>query len=274
MQNLAKDAGLDAELHLVRFNMANAAFNAESWDLAEKEYQALVQVKLPEFMVYRNLSYIYKQRNDMDALRTLWNQATDNFDGSTELGRSLALEEAVFYQEIGELEVLIEKLRDAINLDPTNASLYNVLGGIYTQKIVDHNNALSDETADQTKKLQDDVYTTMFADAEKLLLKAQELDAKEPTNFTQLGSLYLSEGLVAYNQNQRLTSSKSDLAKGKVLTEKYRASFAKAQVQFEKGLEVDDKNKAALEYLSKIHIWNGDLAKSMEYKNRLKELEG
>lgn len=273
-QNLAKDAALDTDLHLVRFNMANAAFNAENWEVAEKEYKELVRVKLPEFMVYRNLSYIYKERKDVDALRDLWNHATDNFDGSTELGKSLALEEAVFYQEIGELEVLIEKLRAAIGLDPTNASLYNVLGGIYTQKVVDHNNALSDEKADQTKKLQEDVYTTLFSDAEKLLLKAQELDAKEPTNFTQLGSLYLSEGLVAYNQNQRLSSSKSDLAKGKILTDKFRAAFAKAQVQFEKGLEVDDKNKAALEYLSKIHIWNGDLAKSMEYKNRLKEIEG
>lgn len=246
---LVNNAGLDPELNEVRFNMANAAFYAKSYDKAQKEYEYLVEAKMEELIIYRNLSDIYKRQNDLEAQKRLWTKGRENFPKNT----AIALDEAVFYQEIGEVDILVEKLENAIALDPKNASLYNVLGGIYTQRIVDHNNALSDEEVDQSKKMSPEEYTEAKSKAEAHLLKAQELDPKEPTNFTQLGSLYLSEGLVSYNANQNLSTK--ELSKGKALTEKYKAAFAKAKTQYEKGLEVEPNNEIAKEYLNKIGLW-------------------
>lgn len=270
-KNLTESAALE-DLNLVRFNMANAAFNAEEFKIAQKEYEKLVEEKLPELYVYRNLAYIYKKQENEDAQRKLYTKALESFDGSTEIGRAIAIDEAAFYQEIGELETLISKLENAISLDPTNASLYNVLGGIYAEKCVSHNNAIIDEDADQTKKLEDGLYKEYFDKSAELLRKAQELAPNEATNYTQVGRLYLSEGSVHYNQNQNLGTSKSDLAKSKVLSEKYKVEFGKAINELERGLAVEPENIETLELLALVNLWNGNYEKNIEYKNKIKEL--
>lgn len=246
---LVQMAKLDPDLNEVHFNMANAAYYAKSYEKAKKEYEYLVEAKMEELIIYRNLADIYKRKEDREAQERLWTKGRENFPKNT----AIALDEAVFYQEIGEVGILVEKLESAINLDPENASLYNVLGGIYTQRIVDHNNALSDTEIDQTKKLSATEYADVKAKAETHLRKAQELKPEEPTNYTQLGSLYLSEGLVSYNANANLSSK--ERTKGAELTAKYKEAFTNARGQYQKGLDMDPDNEIAKEYITKIGLW-------------------
>ncbi|MFY0673210.1 MAG: hypothetical protein JXQ87_07390 [Bacteroidia bacterium] len=261
-------------MELVRLYMGLAAYNANNYEVAKKEFKALADNNVAEIDVYRLLAYIYQTEENNDARRDLYTNALNHFALDSEIGKQLAVDEAAFYQEIGELETLMEKLNNAIEANPDNGSLYNVLGGIYAGKCVDHNNAISDEDeGNKDHVLTDDNYKTYFAETERLLKKAQELEPTEPSNYSQLGRLYLSEGLVSYNQNQRLGMSKSDLAKGKILEKNYKEAFAKAIGQFDNALEADSENMVTLELLAKTYAWNGDVAKSVEVKNKIKEIE-
>lgn len=261
-------------MDLVRLYMGYAAYNAKNYEVAKKEFKTLADKHVEEIDAYRLLAYIYKIEEDIDARRELYTNALNHFPLESEIGKALAVDEAAFYQEIGELETLMEKLNKAIEANPDNASLYNVLGGIYAEKCVNHNNAISDEDeGDKEKILPEEDYKTFFNETERLLTKAQELAPKEPSNYSQLGRLYLSEGLVAYNKNQRLGMSKSDLAKGKVLEQEYKAAFGKAIAQFDKALEVDPENIETLDLLAKTYVWNGEPMKSVETKKKIKEIE-
>jgi tetratricopeptide (TPR) repeat protein len=263
-----------ASMDLVRLYMGYAAYNAKNYEVAKKEFKTLADKHVEEIDAYRLLAYIYKLEEDNDARRELYTNALNHFPLESEIGKALAVDEAAFYQEIGELETLMEKLNKAIEANPDNASLYNVLGGIYAEKCVNHNNAVSDEDEGNKEDiLPAEDYKTFFGETERLLTKAQELAPAEPSNYSQLGRLYLSEGLVAYNQNQRLGMSKSDLAKGKILEKEYREAFAKAIAQFDKALKADPENVETLDLLAKTYAWNGDTMKSVEAKNKIKEIE-
>jgi Tfp pilus assembly protein PilF len=67
--------------------------------------------------------------------------------------------------------------------------------------------------------------------------------------------------------------SKSDIAKGKVLEQVYKAAFGKAIAQFDKALEVDPENIETLDLLAKTYVWNGEPMKSVETKKKIKEIE-
>lgn len=255
------------DMNTIKMNQANAAFYGEDYEKAKKTYNQLVVDKYEDFLVYRNLSKIYMSEKDTAAAKEIWAKGKANFPKN----KDLALDEAIFYQEIGETDVLMEKLDAAIELDPSNASLYNVQGGLLTQMVVDHNNAKSE--GNEEKMLNEEVAEKYSQKAEELLLKAQELKGDEVTNYTQLGSLYLSEGLVAYNKNQNLGISKSDLAKSEKLQKTYKEKFGQAQKQYEQALEIDPNNAISLDYLSKIHMWLGNTAKSIEYKKKLQALK-
>lgn len=263
-----------ASMDLVRLYMGYAAYNAKNYEIAKQEFKTLADKHVEEIDAYRLLAYIYKLEEDNDSRGELYENALSHFSLESEIGKALAVDEAAFYQEIGELETLMEKLNNAIEANPDNASLYNVLGGIYAEKCVNHNNAVSDEDeGNKEDVLITEDYKTFFGETERLLTKAQELAPSEPSNYSQLGRLYLSEGLVAYNKNQRLGMSKSDLAKGKILEQEYKTAFGKAIGQFDKALEADSENIETLDLLSKTYVWNGDIAKSIEVKNRIKEIE-
>lgn len=240
---------MDIELNFIDFYMARVAYYSDQNEKAKKHYKKLIDLNYDSPDIYRELAAIYQEEEDVEAERNLWASARANRPADN----AIAIDEAAFYQRIGETDVLFNKLEEAIKLNPETSSLYNVLGGIYTQKIVNHNNAVS--SADDKEALLDDATYAKYHDrAEELLKKAQELDASEVSNYTQLGSLYLSEGLVAYNENNNLPISESK--KSAALVKQFKAAFAKAKEQFEKALTVDPENKEAKEYLNKIKLWS------------------
>lgn len=243
---------MDEELKFIHFYMARVAYYSDQNDLAKAKYQELIDMKYESADIYRELANIYASEDNVQAQKDLWATARENLVGNNEI----AIDEAAFYQRIGETDVLFDKLEEAIRLNPDEPSLYNVLGGIYTQKIVSHNNEVHSEEPDEASQLSDEDYKKYFARAEELLGTAQEMAPSEPSNWTQLGSLYLSEGLVAYNSNNGLSFSAADQKKSKVYVEQFKASFAKAKVQFEKALEVDPENQDAAKYLKQIELWS------------------
>lgn len=268
-QKLFKATLMASEISLkdVQLTMANAAFYGQDYDNAIKEYEKLVAENIDDYLVYRNLSKVYVEKGMLDKAKQLWDTATEAFPENKEI----TLDEAIFYQEIGETDMLMTKLDEAIALDPENASLYNVLGGIYVQLVVNSNNAKSeDKEEDVLPEADKKMY---FEKAEEMLKKAQELNPTEISNYTQLATLYLSEGFVYYNENQNLGISQADIKKSKVLTEKYKKYFNLSSDNFQKALEINDENLFALKQLKRIFTLLGDLQTAQEYSNRITELE-
>jgi len=249
------DETMDDDLHFIKFYQARVAYYADANDKAKPLYQELVDAKYESADIYRELANIYAQEKDVESERALWNTARENLPKDN----AIAIDEAAFYQRIGEMDKLFGKLEEAIKLNPNEPSLYNVLGGIYASKVVEHNNNVGaePEDKDESKILSDEDYQKYLARAEELLKKAQEMQPEEVTNYTQLGNMYASQGIVPYNANRNLGFSAADQKKGKVLQAEYKEHFTKAKTEIDKALELDPEHSEAQDLQTKLGLWLG-----------------
>lgn len=259
----------------LKITRANAAYYGKLDPTVTKGlFQELVNAKIEDYLIYRNYSSLLEESGNIEEAKKMWDVATDNFPNN----KDIALDEAIFYQKIGEEKELLVRLEDAIKLDPTNASLYNVLGGIYAKMVVESNNAVgsknTNEKYDADAILTDDVLKKYQAKAIELLDKAIALDPNEVSNFTQKASLFLSEGVAAFNENSNLPYGRPgspSAIKSQKLTAQYQASFNTALDLYKKAEALQPDNLIALDYMSKIYLWLGNTAEHVKYKNLLEQ---
>lgn len=256
-------------IQFLKESRAKTAFYAGKMDIAEKELSALVKPGYYNMDIFRSLGSLYIDNEQNDKARQHWEKVRGMYPDSP----AVAIEEAVFYQTIGETSTLMSKLDDVIALNPENAVLYNVQGKLLTDFVVDHNNELSkkEEDRDASKILEDKVKTTYYNKAESRLKKAIELSPEEVSSYNLLGVLYYSEGLNLYNKRFQFGTSPEDLKKRGELKKQYSAFFDKAIAQYEAAVEVDPDNLVALDKLQEIYARKNDLDNSQKWKKRFDE---
>lgn len=163
----------------------------------------------------------------------------------------LLFSEINYYLGKGQLEVLEEKLKQAIAAEPDNISLYSTLGKVYD---------------DLYQQKQDQSY---FDKAKSYYEKAIELDGGYLNAVYNLGALY-------FNKAASMSKKMNDTADMKLYNElkgKVDDLFGKALPFFLKAESIDAKDKNTLIALKELYANTDELEKSGEYKKRLEALD-
>lgn len=263
-RNDPNDKGIT--IQYLKESKAKCSYYIGDLDIAQTELDALVSADYYNLDIYSTLGKVYKDKGNIEEAKAYWEKVTSLHPNKADL----AIEEAVFYQEIGETETLMMKLDRVIELNPTNATLYNVQGKILADFVINSNNEVSkdEDERDAEKILAADVKVAYYDKAMSRLTKAAELDGSEVSSYNLMGVLYYSEGLDLYNQRIRLGTSKADMAKKAELKTQYTQFFDDAIVQYEKAIASEAENLNALSKLQEIYARKNDLAKAMEYKKK------
>ena len=176
----------------------------------------------------------------------------------------LLFSEINYYLSKGELDAMIEKLKIALDKEPTNVSVMLTLGQVYDQLHVKANEAGNKEEAD-----------AKFEEALGYYTQAAETDTENFDINYSLGALY-------YNKAASFTPALNEAAEdfsveGNKRYDKIQAEMAgyfdRALPYFLKADELNGKDRNTLIALKEIYVRKNMFDKSNEYKDRLDSLE-
>ncbi|MCH8904817.1 MAG: tetratricopeptide repeat protein [Bacteroidetes bacterium] len=243
---------MDAKLLLKRRNITRAGLYYNSYlasskmddDKRSKDYlEKLIEMNYNEPLIYIYMGRMYMKEGDTTKALEYVEMGRDYFEEDPDL----ITEELNIYIMQGNVEILIVKLTEAIELDPENKLLYFNRVTLY-------------ENRGETDK------------AEADYMAAIELDEKYFYANYNLGALY-------YNQAVELIQKLDDInfLKQKSLYEKIEGQadglFKKSIPSLENALEIKPKDRNTLIALKEIYARTGDLANSTDMRRRLQELE-
>ena len=140
-------------------------------------------------LVYEALFTIYHENENPSAIEYL-NKGREAFPDDT----GLLFAEINYYLTQGKLDVLVDKLKMALEKEPDNVSIYNTLGNVYDQLNQQERAAGNTEKADE-------YFNEAMGYYEQVL-------AKEPENFDAV----YSQGALYYNKAASLTDEINELA--------------------------------------------------------------
>lgn len=235
-----------------------SAFYGEKKENAAKYFKELADENTDQPFVYEALYTIYNEmQNPTDALKYL-NTGRSRFPDDT----GLLYAEINYYIKEGKLDVLIDKLKKAIEIDPKNVSVYTTLGSVYDQL-----NTKAFETGDTVQM------KSNFDNALKYFNSALELD---PNNFDaiySIGALYYNS---AANYTKEINKFANDFSTAG--TKKYNELKAKmldlfgiAKPYFEKAYGINEKDLGVLQALSEIFARQDKLEEAKFYRTKLEE---
>jgi tetratricopeptide (TPR) repeat protein len=177
---------------------------------------------------------------------------------------SLLFAEINHYLRIGKLDALIGELKKAIELEPTNVTLYTTLGSVYDNLYSKEASAGNKEAAESYAASALDYFNQALA--------------KDPGNFDALYSI----GALYYNKAASMTQELNKLADdySRAGLEKFKAKQAEVVAQFDLALpyfkkcEMSNPNdRNTLIALKEIFAKKDDLGLSNEFKSRLEKLD-
>ena len=172
----------------------------------------------------------------------------------------LLFAEINYYLQEGKLEILIDKLKSAIEKEPDNVTIYTTLGNVNDQMNQKEREAGNFDKADE-----------FFAEALKYYTQAV---AKDPDNFDAV----YSQGALYYNKAASYTDRINELANdfSAAGTKKYDALkaemdsyFDQAMPFFTKAIGMDPNDLNTLIALREIHARKNEMDKVTEYKARI-----
>jgi tetratricopeptide (TPR) repeat protein len=178
--------------------------------------------------------------------------------------QSLLYAEINHYLGKGQLSSLTDKLQQAIDKDPKNASLYLTMGTVLEQLSNQDNTGL---TADQKVEYR----TRALANYKKSV----EVDEKFFDGYYSIGVYYynqaaaLSEELNALGADFSKEGQKKYEAKEKQMLE----AFAVALPYFQKAEALNANDQAVLQALREIYTRTGKITEANEFKSRLDKLQ-
>ncbi len=212
---------------------------------AKVNYGKLIDQKYDDEAIYVHMALFEEQDKDtVKALETL-----EKGINSCTKKTNLVIDRLNIYLGEGKPKEAVETGKQAIALDPKNATIYVAIGGAYSKM-------------------------GMHDDAKDMFKKAFDLN---PDNFGvnySVGLEYFNEGAAIYNKSLNET----DMDKSSKLDNDAKELWKSALPYLEKGDDIYkgnpnkndlDNHKAILESLSTIYAKLGDLKKSQEYRDRL-----
>lgn len=242
------------------FFTAASGYYAQNLTDTKPYFEKLVEMGSDEALVYEGLYNIAKEEGDEDAVRYL-SLGREKFPDDT----GLLFQEINHYLTSGNLNVLIEKLDQAIEKEPNNVTVHVTLGNVYDQ-------LAAKELADGNKAKSDEYF-------EKAGQKYMDGIAIDDTNYDATYSI----GAMHYNKAAAMVDGLNELASD--LTPagmknydakkiEMNAAFEEALPYFEKAekLKTDDLNTIIA--LKEIYARLNKMEKSNEYKLKYEALTG
>ena len=227
---------------------------------AEKYYEVLYKKGTDKPAVYEGLYNIKLAKGDEAGAEAMLEEGRKKFPKDS----GLLFAEINVYLKKGKLEDLIGRLKQAIEQEPNNISLYVTLGSVYDNlyqhAMQDKNDAKADE---------------YFAEAKKYYLEAQNIDPKNVDASYSLGALYYNKAAFRTQELNALPEdySAAGIKKYEKLKNEVMGLFDEALPHFQKAESLDPNDMNTLIALSEIYARKeDDLA--LEFKKRLEMVKG
>lgn len=213
---------------LALLNAALASVRAEDYQQSLDYYQELLGYGFNEADVYKNMALAHRNLGDNDAMFAALRAGREKYPEDA----GLMLEEINAYLSIGEGAKVVDDLKVLVEKDPTNYSIFFVLGTIY---------------GDETKE---DMFD--MDKAEMYYNKALEINPDYYDAVYNLGALYINESnklQVAANELPLDETEKYD-----EMTEDANVIIKKALPLLEKSNELQPGNAETISVLKSIYI--------------------
>jgi len=241
-------------------NMLLTAFSANAAGKVERSkelFGKLVSGKAPSAQVYKMYYDVLSSTDDPKADEVLM-AAQKAHPGD----KDLLFVEINKLMKADKYEQLEDKLKAAIDAEPENASVRNVMGDVYQRLAASQKEAGNKERAAE-------YFKSAIASYEKAL----ELDPSSAYSTYSIGSLYYNDAAAIVPIMNSLGTSKAETKQFDALKAEMNALFDKALPYFLKAEEADKNDRNTLIALKEIYARKNDYTKSGEYKKRLEMID-
>lgn len=252
---------LEDKINDEKYYTAVSALLTQQYDAALPIYEALKAAKYDDSGVYDGLYKIYSAKGDKEKALMLLNEGRAAFPDDSQL----LFTEINYYLGEKKLDVLIDKIKLAIEKEPENVSLHATLGNVYDN--------LYQKEAKEGEEAKADEYF------EKAKVAYQTALEKKP-DFTSaiyaIGALYFNRGAAMTQELVRLNDdfSKEGQKKYDALKAKVDGEFEAALPYFKQAEEVDPNDLNTLIALKEIYARKSEFEISNEFKTRIETIQG
>jgi tetratricopeptide (TPR) repeat protein len=236
----------------------NGGFNVE----AEKYFMQLADKKYDKPAIYESLYNLKAKKSSPEEAYPILENARKQFPEDL----SLLFAEINHYLKLQKMNELIARLETAIKMEPTNVSLYSVMGNVYDNL----HQKLAKEGGDQTEV---DGY---FAKSLEYFNKAIELDPKNVEALYSIGALYYNKAALTSQKMNALNEdySKEGLKKFNDLKAIVFKQFDESLPYFQRAEALNPNDTNTLIALKEIYAKKDQLELSKEFKTRLELVQG
>lgn len=262
--HMFKDAGQEEDSRLAdpqlrkeqKLYTGYAAYYADKKDEAEHFFKDLADAGTDQPFVYEALFNIYQEQGKKEEALKYLDEGRKAFPDDT----GLLFAEINYYIKEGKLDVLTDKLKKAIELDPENVTVYTTLGSVYDQL---HTKAFESGDTAKTKEY--------FDLAMKYFNKATDIDSTNFNAIYSIGALYYNS---AANYTKEINKYANDFSaegtkKYDELKAKMLGLFGQALPYFEKAYSLNNNDLGVLQALSEIYARKDMLDKAKEFRDKL-----
>ncbi len=208
--------------------------------------------------VYANLFQMLLEEDEERAVRIL-EEGRKKYPEDTEI----LFAEINYYIQLEQYDVLKEKLKEAIQREPNNPSVYTALGNVYM-------NLFSEEYA---KNGDSELAQEYFDEARKYFEQAIEINPQQYDAIYSLGSLYYNKAVEVIKKMNELGLSKEDQKKYEAYGKQVDELFNKALPYFQKAEMINPSDRNTLIALKEIYARQNNFELSNEFKRRLETVE-
>lgn len=255
---LGDEAAYQEQLYLAGL----AALNAENMSAARPLFEKLIEGGYDKPVIYEAMYKIKVAENpdNMEAAYGHLEEGREKFPDDV----SLLFAEINHFLRINKLDELIGKLKDAIEKEPTNVSLYSTLGSVYDNL---YQREMEADNKEQAR--------TYFDNALDYFKQALEIDPDYTDATYSIGALYFNR---AAQMTQELTVLADDLsregqAKYDSLKAEINEEFDRALPYFEAVERKNPNDVNTLIALKEIFARKNEFEKSNEFKNRVERVQ-
>ncbi|PHI21948.1 hypothetical protein CEQ90_01280 [Lewinellaceae bacterium SD302] len=252
-----KESYLDDGTKLMedKFYAGYSALASEQFDEAKVIYEELVDADYQDANIYDGLYQIYINEGDKEKALSYLEQGRASFPDETRL----LFAEINYYLGEKKLDVLLDKLQDAIAKEPENPSLYATLGSVNENLYEAARDAGNEEEAQK-----------YFDDAKNWYEQALEKKPDYASAIYSIGALYFNRGAAMTQEQQKLSDdlSREGQKKYDMLGQQIATEFSAALPYFKRAEQMDPNDTNVLIALKEIFARQDKLDLSTEFKSR------